>query len=99
MAQLYLLFELDEHTMCARRMDERHQRAVRAGARLLVDQAHAVRLEPSQRGGDVVDAQGNVVRARSAPSKIFHNRRIVARRLEELEGGSAGWNEVRPHPL
>src|SRR5262245_14107608 len=56
-----LLLQLDEDAMRRSRVDERDERPVRARPRRLVDQADALFLQARQRGGDVVDAQRDVV--------------------------------------
>ena len=70
-----------------------------ARPRLLVDQAHAVRLEPRQRRHDVVHAQRDVVQARSPLLEISGDRRVPAVASRSSSADFAGRDEVRPHPL
>ena len=93
------LLQLDEDSVRAGRMDERDQRAVRAGPRRFVDQADAFFLQPGEDGADVVDAQGEVVNTGSPLGDVPGNRRVVGSRFEQLDGGLAGRDEVRAHAL
>ena len=61
------LLELERTPLCRRRMNERDTRAMRAGPWRLVHEANAARLQPVERGLQVVDGQRDVMDARSAP--------------------------------
>ena len=66
-------------------MDERDERAVRAGPRLLVDQPHAARLQLRERRVDVVDAQRDVMEPGPALLDELRDRRVGRGRLEQFE--------------
>ena len=66
-------------------MNERDQRAVRAGPRDVVDQPDAARFQAFQRGGDIVDAERDVVKSGAPLRQVFRDRGIVSRRLQQFE--------------
>ena len=80
-------------------MDERDERAVRAGTRLGVDETHAARGQVRQRRAQVLDAQRDVVEPGSARLDERRNRRVGRGGLEQLERGRAGVEHVRADPL
>ena len=53
---------------------------MRAFARLFVDQPDAFRLQPRERGADVVDAEREVVQAGTALGDVFRDRRVFGSR-------------------
>ena len=65
-------------------MNERDQRAVRAGPRDVVDQPDAARFQAFQRGGDIVDAERDVVKP-GTPLRRGLAIGIAGRRLQEFE--------------
>ena len=85
--------------MCARWVNERHQRAFGAGPRLLVDQPHAARFELREDRADVLDPQRDVMQAGAALLEIPGNRRVRRGRFEELELGLANRYEMRADVL
>src|SRR6266571_6893479 len=80
-----LLFQLDEHAVRRGRMDEGDQRAFGSLPRLLVDEPHAPRLQPRQRGADVVNAKRDVMNAGAALLDVFRDRRVARGSLEQLD--------------
>lgn len=95
----YALFELDQHAVSTRRMDEGDQGSVCARSGGLVDETDAARSELRERRRDVVHAQRNVMQARTAAGHILRDRRVRCRRLEQLEGRLPRRDEVRTHAL
>ena len=93
------LLQLDQHAVRRRGMNEGDQRAFGAGPRALVDQPGAARLQLRQRGGDVLDAEGDVVQPRAALLHERRDRRVGRGRFEQLEAGFADRHEVRAHAL
>jgi hypothetical protein len=80
-------------------MDESNECPFGSGARLLVDEPRAARLQLRQSGGDVVDAQRDVMEAGAALLDVPRNRRIGRRGLEELKLRLPHRNEVRANAL
>src|SRR5687768_6446585 len=80
-------------------MNERHQCALGASPRLLVDEPDAAYTELFERGLNVVHAQRDVVKPWSALLRVARDHGIAARGLEQLEGGLACRDEMRPHAL
>ena len=80
-------------------MDEGDRRAFSARSGLLVDHPHAPRLELRDGSLNIVDAQRDVVQARTALLDVLRNRRFGAGRLEQLELRFPNRHEVRPHVL
>ena len=85
--------------MRRRRVDERDERAMRAGPRGLVDQANAPGFQAVERFLDVVHAKREMVEPRPSLFEELRNRRVRSRRLQELERRLACADEMRPHPL
>ena len=94
-----LLFELDQHPVRRRRVDEGDERTFGAGSRLLVDQANAARLELRQRGADVIDPQGDVMEPGSALLDVPGDGRIGGGPLEQLERRVSDRHEMGAHAL
>src|SRR5438445_6098312 len=93
------LLQLDEDAVRGGGMNEGDERAFRARARLLVDEARAAGFEVRDRGVDVVDAQRDVMQAWPALLDVSRDRRCGRRRLEQLELRFADRDEVRAHVL
>src|SRR5438034_11823618 len=85
------LFQLNQNSVGARRVDERHERALRARAWPLVDEPSAAGPELRKRRVDVVHSQRDVMQARTAVRDVLRDGRIRRRRLEQFEAGFAGW--------
>ena len=71
------------------RMDERDERPFGARPRFAVDQTNAARAEMRQRRADVVDAQRDVVKSRTALADVGRNRRVRSSCLEQLQRRAA----------
>ena len=87
-------------------MNERDERAFGAVARLVVDEFDAARLELSQRGANVVDAQRDVMKAGAALLDESGDRRPGRGRQEQFQAHSgapvtrlADRHEMRLHLL
>src|SRR2546425_887779 len=80
-------------------MNERDERALRAGAWRWIDQLRAARPELRERGMDVIDAQRDVMQAWSARLQILRDRRIWRGRLQQLQTRFADRHEMRAHAL
>src|SRR4051812_18027652 len=93
------LFQFNQHAAGAGRMHECYQGIFRAGTRRLVDQPDATRFQLCQRGAKVVDAQRDVMQARTSPVDELGDRRVGRRRLEQLEPRVADGREMRAHLL
>src|SRR5262245_42282279 len=92
------LSQLDEHAVGARGMDECDPRAVRAGPGLVVDQPDAARFQAFQRGGEIVDAERDVVKPGTAFRKVLRNRGIAGGRFQQLERRPSAGKEMSGHP-
>src|SRR6516164_1759961 len=93
------LFQLDEDTMRAGRVDERHERVFRTRPRLLVDDPCTARLELRERGEDVVNAKRDVMEPRATLLGVLRDRRVRRGCFEQFEFGFAHWQKVRSHAL
>src|SRR5437588_1088221 len=94
-----VLFQLDENPAGAGGMNECDQRSFGAGARLLVYEPYAARLQSRERLRDVVDAQRDVVQPRPALLDVLRDGRIRRRPFEQLQLRAADRDEVGAHAL
>src|SRR3954454_23962855 len=99
MSDLCRLLQFNQHAAATGRVDECYQGMFRAGTRRLVDQPDAARLQLRQHGVDVVDAQRDVMQARTALVDVLRDRRVGRGRLEQLEARLADAGEMRAHLL
>jgi len=70
-------------------MNEDVEMSARADLYLLVDQAHAVLLQPLDRSGQVIHLQADVVQSFAALVEETGDRRIIAGRLQQLDAAVA----------
>jgi hypothetical protein len=91
--------ELDEHSVGRPGVDERHLAAVRARARLVVDQFDASRLKLGQQTGQVFNLEADVVYARPAILQELLNRPLLPERLEQLETALTNGQESRHYSI
>ena len=68
---------------------------MRTRTRGVVYETDAARLESLKRGRDVVDAKGDVVKARTAFLEVPRDWRARVGRFQQFEGRPAGGNEMR----
>ena len=81
------------------RMDERDERAVRAFARLLVDQADAFAFSCASAARMSSTRSVRWCRPGPALRHVLRDRRVFGGRLQQLDRGFADRDEVRPHAL
>jgi hypothetical protein len=93
------LFQLDEHSLRARWMNEGDERPFCPLARLRVHEPDAARFELCKGRVYIVDSQRDVMQARAAPGEVLRDGRIGGGGLEELESRVAGANETGAHVL
>ena len=93
------LLQLHQHTLCFRRVDERDQRAFRAGSGFLVDEPDTGGLQLGERGADVVDGQRHVMQAGTSLLEELRDRRRGRGGFEQLDEALASRHEVRLHLL
>src|SRR2546427_639388 len=94
-----VLFQLDENPAGAGGMNECDQRSFGAGARRLVDEPYAARLQARERLRDVVDAQRDVVQPRPTLHDVLRDGGIRRRPFEQLQLRAADRDEVGAHAL
>src|ERR1700722_19510059 len=91
--------QLCQNTAGRLRMNERDLQSEEASAGCLVDQPGALRGEPCQLCGEIVDLEGDVVHPRPAAGEEPPDRRVGAERVQELDAAPAHVQRGRLDPL
>jgi len=88
-----VLADFEEHAASVGGMDEEIEVAASADLNVVGDESRALGFEGFEGGGDVVDMQGDVVKAFSMPGEEAADRRVGGGRLKEFDAGVAGGDE------
>src|SRR5437763_2560646 len=97
--RISMLYQLQQHSIRRRRMNERHQTTARADTRRLINQAHAALLQTSEHRTNVINTHGDVMNARATLFNKFCDGRIIARRLKKLNSRFTHRQHRHPHAL
>src|SRR6266545_6725193 len=90
--------QLDQNARAGAGMEERHPPG-EALPRRLVDQGHALRLEPRQVTRDIDRLEADVVQALATLGEEARDAALLVRRLEQFDLAIARRQECRPHAL
>src|SRR5437867_372218 len=96
---LAMFYELQQHPVSARGMNERDLCIMGATARGRVNQPRARFLKAPQGFFDIVHANGNVMNPFAAFCDEFFDRRFVMKSLDELDAAVANRKHGHAHAL
>lgn len=80
-------------------MNERDQRAARAGSRMLINQPHALSFQLSEFRVDVVDLDAQVMNSGAAFGDELSDRGLVSGRFEQFDAAFADGQHRDSHAL